>query len=71
MHDGRFRSLQAVLKHYSEPQTNAKVMHQVKTVFPLSANDQVDIIAFLKTLNDAKFVFNKNHSFQSNTGINE
>lgn len=49
MHDGRFRNLAQVMKHYaSNPQCSG----------PLSANDQVDIIAFLHTLSDSTFVFN-------------
>lgn len=64
MHDGRFKKLSQVLNHY----TNG--IHQSSTLAPelkqninLSSNEKVDLIAFLLTLSDKEFVFNKNHSF--------
>jgi len=50
MHDGRFKSLNEVLKHYSK-------------TLSVTATERVDIVAFLLTLNDSTFVFNKNHQF--------
>lgn len=50
MHDGRFRNLTQVMKHYADNPACGG---------PLSANDQVDIIAFLHTLSDSVFVFNQ------------
>lgn len=50
MHDGRFRNLTQVMKHYVENPSCGG---------PLNANDQVDIIAFLHTLSDSTFVFNQ------------
>jgi cytochrome c peroxidase len=70
MHDGRYKTLQAVLKHYAEKQVSAKLNNNVTTVFPLSANDQIDIIAFLKTLNDVQFLFNKDNLFPNDKGNN-
>lgn len=67
MHDGRFNSLQSVLKHYtsgivSHPNTDPKLRNGI----PLTDKERVDIIAFLLTLNDRSFVFNKNYSEPKN-----
>lgn len=51
MHDGRFKTLRDVLNHYT------------KQYIILSSNEKADIIAFLLTLNDADFVFDKNHKY--------
>ena len=58
MHDGRYRKLKDVLNHYtSNPSlSNGKIIN-------LSSNDKADLIAFLLTLNDREFVFNKEHQF--------
>ena len=62
MHDGRFRSLQMVLFHY----TNG--IHQSATLAPalrhglvLSEDDKRCIIAFLKTLTDESFLHNPDY----------
>lgn len=54
MHDGRFRKLRQVLQHYT---------HRPSAPLPLSPNDQADLIAFLLTLDDREFVFNRKHGF--------
>jgi cytochrome c peroxidase len=51
MHDGRFKTLREVLNHYAEQK------------IPLTSNEKADIIAFLLTLNDADFVFDKNNKY--------
>jgi len=58
MHDGRFRKLKDVLNHYTSNSSlsNGKIIN-------LSSNDKADLIAFLLTLNDREFVFNKKHQF--------
>ena len=56
MHDGRFKKLREVIRHYNTdflPEKNTK----------LSPDEQTDLIAFLLTLNDRTFVFNKNHQY--------
>ena len=50
MHDGRFKNLQGVLKHY-------------QGVFGFSNDEKQDIVAFLLTLNDPHFVQDKRHHF--------
>ena len=64
MHDGRFDNLREVIDHYTEqidpagfidPRLNQKI--------ELTSNQKVDLIAFLRTLNDKDFVFNKDFAF--------
>ena len=67
MHDGRFNSLQAVLKHYTSGiVTHANTDSQLRNGMLLTEKERVDIIAFLLTLNDRSFVFNKNNSEPKN-----
>ncbi|MFK8101049.1 MAG: cytochrome-c peroxidase [Saprospiraceae bacterium] len=64
MHDGRFRKLRAVLKHYTEeivPHDN--LAPSLQKGITLRAREQTDLIAFLLTLNDQEFVFNAEHQF--------
>lgn len=65
MHDGRFRKLKDVLKFYSDGiDLKSKNLHPFlqKKVW-LSEYDQKDLIAFLYTLTDKEFLFNKKFSF--------
>ncbi len=57
MHDGRFRTLSQVLKHYS---TSGVLNNPNRS---LNEKDQRDIIAFLLTLNDESFIRNKAFHF--------
>ena len=64
MHDGRFKKLSDVVKHY------ANGIHQSTTLAPalkqslvLSANERVDLVAFLLTLSDRSFLFNEKYGF--------
>lgn len=67
MHDGRFANLQEVLKHYDKGiQPHPTLSAELVQGIPLSANDKVDLIAFLLTLSDKEFLFNKAHSFPRN-----
>ena len=54
MHDGRFRTLRAVLEHYATRDPDP---------IPLSADDRADLTAFLLTLDDRDFVFDERHGF--------
>lgn len=64
MHDGRFKKLNEVLEHYTkgikQSPTLAKVL---KKPIALTAREKVDLIAFLLTLDDRKFVFDRNNKF--------
>lgn len=63
MHDGRFNTLNEVLNHYTHPKTQKEFSEHGKNPVHLSSNEKVELIAFLLTLNDKAFVFNKKHQF--------
>jgi cytochrome c peroxidase len=64
MHDGRFKKLSQVLEHYTGGiQQSATLAPQLREKIALSSHDKVDLIAFLLTLSDKEFVFNKKHGF--------
>jgi cytochrome c peroxidase len=64
MHDGRFNTLEAVLKHYASgmednPQLDPLFRQNNRVGIPLTASEQQDIIAFLRTLTDYDFITNR------------
>ena len=64
MHEGRFKNLLEVLRHYTSgihqsPTLSASLQAKIN----LSEKDRVDLIAFLLTLTDKSFLFNANNSF--------
>jgi len=61
MHDGRFTTLQQCLDHYTNGITNLTNLDPLlqNNGLQLSANDKQDIIAFLQTLTDYKFLADK------------
>ncbi len=59
MHDGRFNKLTEVIKHYNSIGNNKKVSKQLKTAMNLTDNERVDLVAFLLTLTDHEFLFDK------------
>lgn len=64
MHDGRYATLERVLRHYAQDVQNNptldSTLHQNGILgIPLNETEQVQIIAFLKTLSDEAFVRNK------------
>ncbi|NLU93449.1 cytochrome-c peroxidase [Chitinophaga sp. Ak27] len=61
MHDGRFYTLPAVLRHYTSevremPTLDPLLKQGGHTGFSLTATEQEQLLAFLQTLNDKKFV---------------
>lgn len=57
MHDGRFSTLNAVLDHYSSGVKNYPTLDtSLCGGIPLTAQEKLDIIAFLKTLTDENFI---------------
>jgi cytochrome c peroxidase len=56
MHDGRFKKLRDVLNHYA-------TTDKLKTPIALNSNEKTDIIAFLLTLTDNEFLFDKRFGF--------
>ncbi len=64
MHDGRFYTLEAVLRHYDEsvitsPTLDASLKNGQKLGIQTMADEQKKLIAFLKTLTDNEFLKNK------------
>jgi cytochrome c peroxidase len=63
MHDGRFFNLDAVLDHYTNkiadlPNLDSNLKSIGKSGIILSNDDKANLLAFLQTLNDKKFVSN-------------
>lgn len=64
MHDGRFRKLNQVLNHYTKGISQSPTLApELKNPIELTSNEKTDLIAFLLTLNDKKFVFDQKHQF--------
>ncbi|MDG1780961.1 MAG: cytochrome c peroxidase [Flavobacteriales bacterium] len=64
MHDGRFETLTEVVNHYvASPKEIQTIENNFAQPIELTANEQVDLISFLRTLNDKEFVFNPLHQF--------
>jgi cytochrome c peroxidase len=65
MHDGRFKRLMQVMNHYTnEVQQSRLLSPQLKQPIVLTENEKVDLIAFLLTLSDDKFVRSKTHGYK-------
>jgi cytochrome c peroxidase len=54
MHDGRFKTLEAVLDHYASAAKQPSSDPKLRT-FNLSGDDRADLIAFLNALTDCQF----------------
>lgn len=64
MHDGRFSKLSEVIKHYTSlNRNNSGISKELKKGIILSPSQRVDLITFMLTLSDKKFVFNPQHNF--------
>ena len=60
MHDGRFKKLFEVYNHYATGIVKSKTLATaLQLPVILSSNEKVDLTAFLMTLSDKEFVFNK------------
>jgi cytochrome c peroxidase len=64
MHDGRFSSLTQVLNHYSTGIVQSSTLdpHFSNGSIPLTSQDKTDIIAFLYTLTDQRFISDRRFS---------
>ncbi len=65
MHDGRFKKLKEVLTFYSEG-INKKAINlhpKLQKTMVINENQKKDLIAFLHTLSDKEFLFDKRYSF--------
>ncbi len=61
-HDGRARNLEAVLNHYADSLVQKDMPHtdpRLKGGIPLTGEQRVNLIAFLKTLDDETFIRNR------------
>ena len=68
MHDGRFTRLSQVLKHYALPEGNQGIVDpSLAKGIQLTESDKTDLTAFLLTLNDSSFVFNRSFGYPFNT----
>lgn len=56
MHDGRFKKLRDVINHYA-------TTDKLKKPIVLTANEKVDLVAFLLTLTDTEFLFDRRFGF--------
>ena len=64
MHDGRFKNLKQVLKHYANGiEVGPNLGFSLKTPILLNQNDHNAIISFLLTLTDKSFLFDKNIAY--------
>jgi cytochrome c peroxidase len=63
MHDGRFKTLTEVIKQYNSLGHNKSLPKELAKPMNLSDNDRVDLVAFLLTLTDKEFLFNKRFGF--------
>ncbi|MFM2285759.1 MAG: hypothetical protein RLZZ543_1256 [Bacteroidota bacterium] len=64
MHDGRFNRLSEVLNHYTQGiQKSPTLAPQLNQLLPLNSVDRVDLIAFLLTLSDRRFLFDPSHAY--------
>lgn len=66
MHDGRFKRLTEVINHYTSGIEKSKTLApELRKPIVMSSNEKVDLVAFLLTLSDRKFVFNPDYSYPS------
>lgn len=66
MHDGRFRTLYEVLDHYSGSEVNSgKIDEALNLPLTLTSDQKTELVAFLLTLSDKEFVFNKAYGYRS------
>ena len=63
MHDGRFKTLTEVIKHYNSLSRNKLLPKELAEPMNLTDNDRVDIFAFLKTLTDTEFLYNPKYGY--------
>lgn len=72
MHDGRFETLEEVLDHYSEniqpiPELDPLLYKNGKPGIPMTPDDKTNLLLFLKTLDDKRFVTRPDLSEQNQT----
>lgn len=64
MHDGRFKTLTEVIKHYNSGIHKSKTLSkELQKPMNLSDNERTELVAFLKTLTDKTFLFNTRYAY--------
>jgi cytochrome c peroxidase len=64
MHDGRFKTLTEVVKHYNSGiQKSTTLSKELEQPMKLSDNERTELVAFLKTLTDKTFLFNTKYAY--------
>ncbi|HPJ11372.1 MAG TPA: cytochrome-c peroxidase [Flavobacterium sp.] len=63
MHNGRFKTLTEVVKHYNTLGDDKQLPKPLGTPLDLSDNERTDLVLFLKTLTDNDFLSNPKFSF--------
>ena len=64
MHDGRYKSLNDVINHYSSEIYDSETLdYRLKKGVNLTHNEKIDLIAFLLTLSDKEFLFNPDFGY--------
>jgi cytochrome c peroxidase len=64
MHDGRFKKLNDVLNHYTNDIIKTETLDSIlQQRIVLTSNEKVDLIAFLLTLSDKKFLFDAQFAY--------
>ena len=63
MHDGRFKTLTEVVKHYNSLGNDKNLPKQLSKPMNLSDNDRVDLVVFLNTLTDMDFLSDKRFKY--------
>jgi cytochrome c peroxidase len=64
MHDGRFKTLNEVIKHYNSGIVKSKTLSkELQKPMNLSDDERTELVAFLKTLTDKEFLFNPRFSY--------
>ncbi len=67
MHDGRFKHLSEVMKHYTSGIQQSKTLSpQLQKPIVLTSNERVDLISFLLTLTDKEFLFDTKYAYPKN-----
>jgi cytochrome c peroxidase len=63
MHDGRFERLNDVVEHYAAGHFSKGASEEMDGVKPMSEEERIDLTAFLLTLSDSAFVFDKRFQY--------
>jgi cytochrome c peroxidase len=63
LHDGRMERLSDVMLHYGSGSFAPHASIEMKRISPMNEEQRIDLTAFLLTLSDSSFVFEKKHQY--------